>query len=607
MINHFCKKPLWECTRTLADVAEGRTGAEVVIKDANLVNVCTAEIQGHIDVAIAEGRVAYIGNADHCIGENTRVINASGLFIAPGFLDGNIHVESSMMGAGEYARAVVPHGTSGIYWDPHEICNVLGLEGVKVMMEDAERTPLKAMVTTPSCVPAVPGFEDTGSFIGPEEIAESMTWDGVVGLGEMMNFVGVVNGTEHAHGELAETLKADKVITGHYSIPETDRGLNAYIASGVRCCHESTRAEDALAKMRLGQYAQLRYGSAWHDLPELAHAIVDNDIDTRFANLVSDDTHPHTLVEDGHLDHVLRVAVECGIPAIEAIQMVTINVATCFRMDNELGSITPGKCADIVFLDGLDTLRVTRMMIDGEIVAEDGKALFDYPRFQFPDWVTHSMHLGRTIKPEDFAIPAPEGAADGSQVSVRAIEIIPAKVGTFETHVDLTVEDGQLKSDLGQDVLKTFVFERHHETGTVGVGFTKGFGIKRGAMASTVAHDAHNLLVVGTNDEDMALAANTLAECGGGMVVVADGEILGLVELPIAGLMNDLGAVEMSEKVHSVEQAWAEIGCTMPSPFMTMALIPLACLPELRLTNRGLVDCTTFQFVDLVVGEPKSE
>ncbi len=607
MINHFCKKPLWECTRTLADVAEGRTGAEVVIKDANLVNVCTAEIQGHIDVAIAEGRVAYIGNADHCIGENTRVINASGLFIAPGFLDGHIHVESSMMGAGEYARAVVPHGTSGIYWDPHEICNVLGLEGVKVMMEDAERTPLKAMVTTPSCVPAVPGFEDTGSFIGPEEIAESMTWDGVVGLGEMMNFVGVVNGTEHAHGELAETLKADKVITGHYSIPETDRGLNAYIASGVRCCHESTRAEDALAKMRLGQYAQLRYGSAWHDLPELAHAIVDNDIDTRFANLVSDDTHPHTLVEDGHLDHVLRVAVECGIPAIEAIQMVTINVATCFRMDNELGSITPGKCADIVFLDGLDTLRVTRMMIDGEIVAEDGKALFDYPRFQFPDWVTHSMHLGRTIKPEDFAIPAPEGAADGSQVSVRAIEIIPAKVGTFETHVDLTVEDGQLKSDLGQDVLKTFVFERHHETGTVGVGFTKGFGIKRGAMASTVAHDAHNLLVVGTNDEDMALAANTLAECGGGMVVVADGEILGLVELPIAGLMNDLGAVEMSEKVHSVEQAWAEIGCTMPSPFMTMALIPLACLPELRLTNRGLVDCTTFQFVDLVVGEPKSE
>ncbi len=571
MLNHFCSKPLWECTQTLAAVAQGARPADVVIKGADLVNVCTAEVQPGTDVAIACGRIAYVGQADHCIGEGTRVIDAAGQVIAPGFLDGHIHVESSMMGAGEYARAVVPHGTAGIYWDPHEICNVLGLDGVKVMMEDAARTPLKAMVTTPSCVPAVPGFE------------------------------GVLAGTDHAHGELAETLKADKVVTGHYSIPEADRGLNAYVASGVRCCHESTRAEDALAKMRLGQYAQLRYGSAWHDLPELAHAITDHDIDTRFANLISDDTHPHTLVEDGHLDHVLRVAVQCGIPAIEAIQMMTINVATCFRMDNELGSITPGKCADIVFLDSLDALNVTRMMIDGEVVAEDGKPLFDYPRFEFPEWVTHSMHLGRTLAPEDFAVAAPEGAVDGSAVKVRAIEIVPGKVGTFETHVDLAVEDGQLASDLGQDVLKTFVFERHHETGTFGVGFAKGFGIKRGAMASTVAHDAHNLLVVGTNDADMALAANTLAECGGGMVVVADGEVLGLVELPIAGLMNDLGAAEMSEKVHAIEQTWADIGCTMPSPFMTMALIPLACLPELRLTNRGLVDCTTFQFVDLAV------
>ena len=560
MLNHFCKKPLWECTRTLAAVAQGQQPADTVIKGAHLVNVCTAEIQPDVDVAIAEGRIAYIGHADHCIGEGTRVIEAGGNYIAPGFLDGHIHVESSMMGAGEYARAVVPHGTAGIYWDPHEICNVLGLDGVKVMMEDAERTPLKAMVTTPSCVPAVPGFEDTGSFVGPEEIAESMTWPGVVGLGEMMNFVGVLGGTDHAHGELAETLKADKVITGHYSVPETDQGLNAYVASGVRCCHESTRAEDALAKMRLGQYAQLRYGSAWHDLPELAHAITDHDIDTRFANLISDDTHPHTLVEDGHLDHVLRVAVKCGIPVIEAIQMMTINVATCFRMDNELGSITPGKCADIVFLDGLDTLNVTRMMIDGDVVAENGKPLFDYPPFQFPEWVTHSMHLGRPITAESFVVEAPAGAADGSLVEVRAIEISPGKVGAFEAHVELPVIDGKLESDLSQDVLKTFVFERHHETGTFGVGFTKGFGITRGAMASTVAHDAHNLLVVGTNDADMALAANTLEACGGGMVVVADGEVLGLVELPIAGLMNDLGAEEMSRKVHALEDAWAQIG-----------------------------------------------
>lgn len=601
MINNFCKKPLWECSKMLVAVAQGQKPADTVIRGAKLVNVCTAEIQDDIDVAITQGRIAYLGDADHCIGEKTQFIEADGQYIAPGFLDGHIHVESSMMGVGEYARAVVPHGTTGIYMDPHEICNVLGLEGVKVMDEDARRAPLKTMITTPSCVPAVPGFEDTGSFVGPEDIAETMDWPSVVGLGEMMNFPGILGGTDQAHGEVGETLKAGKIVTGHYSMPEIDRGLNAYIASGVRCCHESTRAEDALAKMRLGMYAMMRYGSAWKDLPVLAEAITAHDIDTRYAMLVSDDTHPHTLVADGHLDHVVRIAVEHGIDVITAIQMVTINCAQCFQMDHDLGSITPGKCADIVFLNDLENLKVTRVLIDGDVVAENGQVTFELAPFEFPAWVTHSMHLGMTITPASFAVAAP-GAASAT-ARIRTIEVIPGKVGTKETHVVLPVIDGKLESDIGQDVLKTFVFERHHETGKFGCGFVKGFGIKRGAMASTVAHDAHNLLAVGTNDDDMALAANTLIECGGGMVVVADGEILGLVELPIAGLMDALSADKLSEKVHGMEKAWVAIGCTMPSPFMTMALIPLACLPELRLTNRGLVDCTTFQFAPLMIGE----
>lgn len=600
MINNFCKKPLWECSKALVAVAQGHQPADIVIKNAKLVNVCTAEIQPDIDVAIVEGRIAYIGHADHCMGEGTEIIDAGGQYITPGFLDGHIHVESSMMGVGEYARAVIPHGTVGIYMDPHEICNVLGLEGVKVMEEDARRAPLKTMITTPSCVPAVPGFEDTGSYIGPDDIAETMNWPNVVGLGEMMNFPGILQGTDHTHGEVAETLKVGKIVTGHYSMPETDRGLNAYIASGIRCCHESTRPEDVLAKMRMGMYAQLRYGSAWQDLPVLAEAITAHDIDTRFATLVSDDTHPHTLVSDGHLDHIVRTAVNLGIDPVTAIQMVTINCAQCFQMDHDLGSITPGKCADIVFLDSLESLNVTRVLIDGEVVAEDGRITFELSPFEFPTWVTHSMHLGHDITPGSFVIPAPEGAS-GEDVRIRVIEVIPGKVGTTETRIDLPIFNGSLESDINRDVLKTFVFERHHETGKFGYGFVKGFGIKRGAMASTVAHDAHNLLVVGTNDADMALAANTLASCGGGLVVVADGKILGLVELPIAGLMNSLDAPTMSEKVHDVEKAWEEIGCTMPSPFMTMALIPLACLPELRLTNRGLVDCMTFELVPLMV------
>ncbi|MDR1083029.1 MAG: adenine deaminase [Coriobacteriales bacterium] len=597
MLNTFCKTPLWDVTQKLAAVAQGTAFADTVIKDAKLINVCTREIQEGVDVAIAEGRIAYLGEASHTIGEQTRVIDARGGYIAPGFLDGHIHVESSMMGVSEYARAVIPHGTVGIYMDPHEICNVLGLPGVEVMDADGQRTPLKSMITTPSCVPAVPGFEDTGAQIGPQDIARTMEWPSVVGLGEMMNFPGILAGSDHAHGEVAATLAADKVVTGHYSMPETDRGLNAYIASGIRCCHESTRAKDALAKMRLGMYAMFREGSAWRDLSALAEAITSGEVDTRFACLVSDDTHPHTLVEHGHVDHLIRRAVEEGIDVLTALQMVTINTATCFRMDHELGSITPGKCADIVFLDGLDTLKVTRVLIDGELVAENGALTFELKPFVYPEWVLDSMHVRDAITADSFAVAAPVPAALSAQV--RAIEIIPEHVGTFERHVSLPVVCGKLESDVEQDILKTFVFERHHKTGSVGYGFTKGFGIRDGALASTVAHDAHNLLVMGTNDEDMALAANTLIKSGGGMVAVRGGMVLGHVPLPIAGLMNDKSAPEMSALVDELEQAWQTIGCSIASPFMTMALIPLACLPELRLTNRGLVDCTHFKFVPL--------
>lgn len=596
MINTFCKKPLWEVSQTLAAVAGGNAYADMVINHANLINVCTHEIQEDISVAVSCGRIAMVGDVAHCIGPDTQVVVAKGQYLAPGFLDGHIHVESSMMGAGGYAKAVIPHGTVGIYMDPHEICNVLGLDGVKCMLEDAARTPLKAMLTTPSCVPAVPGFEDTGSFIGPEEVAETMKWKECVGLGEMMNFPGILGSSDHAHGITGETLKAGKIVTGHYSLPETGKGLNAYIASGVRCCHESTRMEDALEKMRLGMYAMFREGSAWHDLKEVAKSITQHQIDTRFATLISDDTHPHTLTSKGHLDHIVRRAVEEGIDVITAIQMVTINCAQCFQMDHDFGSVTPGKCADMVLLNNLEELKVTKVWIDGDLVAQDGKMTVEFAPYTYPEWATHSMHVGETITKDTFKIKA-----SGDKVTVRAIEVIPAKVGSVERHITLQAKDGYLESDPAQDVLKTVVFERHHNTGKKGFGFVKGFGINCGAMASTVAHDAHNLLVIGTNDEDMALAANTLIACGGGMVAVQNGEVLGVVPLPIAGLMNDKPLEEMSEMVEKLEGAWAKIGCTMPSPFMTMALIPLACLPELRLTNRGLVDCITFRFVPLEV------
>lgn len=602
MVNHFCKSPLWEVSAQLAAVAGGTKPADMVITHAKLVNVCTKEIMEDVSVAVSAGRIALVGDASHCIGEGTQVVDAAGQYLAPGFLDGHIHVESSMMGVGEYARAVIPHGTVGIYMDPHEICNVLGLEGVQCMMEDAARTPLKAMLTTPSCVPAVPGFEDTGSHIGPEDVAKTMEWDTCVGLGEMMNFPGILSSNEETHAITGNTLKAGKIVTGHYSMPENGKGLNAYVASGIRCCHESTRAEDALAKMRLGMYAMFREGSAWHDLKEVSRSITEHQVDTRFAVLISDDTHPHTLLSKGHLDHIVRRAVEEGIDVLTAIQMVTINCAQCFQMDHELGSITPGKCADMVLLDNLEELNIKKVWIDGVLAAENGAVVGEYAPYTYPEWATRSIHIKDAITPETFRVPAKEEhiCADGT-VTVRAIEVIPARVGDYERHIKLQVKDGLLESDVEQDVLKTVVFERHHETGKKGFGFVKGFGIRCGAMASTVAHDAHNLLVVGTNDVDMALAANTLIACGGGMCAVQNGEVLGIVPLPIAGLMSDKPVEEIGKIVAGLEDAWKKIGCSMPSPFMTMALIPLACLPQLRLTDRGLVDCTKFDFVEIEV------
>lgn len=589
--------PLHEVTKDLVAVAKGVKPAQMVIKGGKLINVNTGEIIPNMDVAITHSRIALVGDASHTIGSDTKVIDAQGYYISPGFMDGHIHVESSMMTVGEYARAVLPHGTTSIFMDPHEIANVLGMQGVGLMIEESRSLPLRTFVAMPSCVPAAPGFEDTGAHIGPEEIREAMKWDEVVGLGEMMNFPGVIYGDDFIHQELKETLVADKTITGHFSIQDTGADLNAYIAAGIRCCHESVRAEDALAKMRLGMYAQLREGSAWHDVKETIKSITENSIDTRYATLVSDDTHPNTLIPLGHLDHVVKRAIGEGVRPITAIQMVTINVAQCFGMDKDLGTVSPGRCADIVLLSDLTKVKVEKVIVNGELIAEAGKMLVDIPKVDYPNTAKNSMHLSKELVNKDFVIATPN--PEMSIAKVRVIEIIEAKVGTYARECTLPVKEGIVSNDVSQDIIKAAVIERHHGTGSMGKGFVKGFHIKEGAVASTVAHDSHNLLIVGTNDEDMALAGNTLAKVGGGMVAVKNGEVIALLPLPIAGLMCQETAEVVAKKVELLDIAWKNLGCDLVSPFMTMALIALAVLPELRLTNRGLVDTINFKLVDL--------
>lgn len=589
---------LSDITKELVLVASGEKKADLVIQNGTLVNVNTSEIIPNIDVSITHGRIALVGDAKHTIGPDTQVIDATGLYISPGFIDGHIHVESSMLTVKEYAKAVVPHGTTSIMMDPHEIANVLGVEGIGLMVQEGKEVPLNVYTTMPSCVPATAGFETTGAEIGVWDISKAMSQDTIIGLGEMMNYPGVLQADSSVHSILKATLDRDKIITGHYSVPETGAGLNAYIASGARCCHETVRKEDALAKMRLGMYVQIREGSAWCDVKETIKVATEHNIDTRFINLVSDDMHPDTLIQLGHMDHIIRRAIEEGVRPITAIQMATINAAECFSLGRDLGSVSPGKWADIVLLEDLSRVKVVQTIINGEVVAKDGKFITQLPKTHYPDFAKNTMHLSHSLTAEDFKVLAPEGY-DKANIPVHVMAIIEANAGTKHEIHEIPVTQGEILSNTNLDLLKAVVIDRHSGLCQMGKGFVTGFNIKEGAVASTVAHDAHNLIVVGTNDDDMALAANTLASVGGGMIVVKDSKILALNPLPVAGLMSEDPIEEVAERVAAIDEAWKAIGCDMVSPFMTMALLSLAVIPELRLTNKGLVNTLTFEMLDL--------
>ncbi|MGB3903565.1 MAG: adenine deaminase [Anaerolineae bacterium] len=592
------RRELWEVTQTLVNAAMGREKADVVIRNGRLVNVHTAEIQEGIDVAIKAGRVVLVGDADHTIGDKTEVIDANGCCLLPGLMEGHVHIESSMITPTQFARAVVPHGTTTVFIDNHELANVLGMEGVKLMMEEARGLPLKIYLAVPSCVPALPGFEDAGTVIGPAEIEEAMGWEGVAGLGEMMNMPGVLAADEAVHSMLGATLGAGKVVTGHYSISETEQGLQAYIAAGISSCHESTRKEDALAKLRLGMYVMLREGSAWHDLKETIRAITETGIDSRHAMIVTDDTHPDTLINVGHMNHVVKRAIEEGLEPVRAVQMATINVAEYFRLGHELGSISPGKCADIVFVRDLEDMKVHKVLADGALVAQEGRMVAQLPEFSYPASVRRSVHLARPLTEDDFIIGTPESKGE---VTVRVIEVLGGQVVTRHLQLERPVVGGAVPSSVADDLAKVASIERHGGSGRIGLGFVKGFNLQAGAVASTVAHDSHNLLIVGTNETDMAFAGNELAEIGGGMVAVRDGEVLALVPLPIAGLMSQEPVEVVNEQVQALARAWQELGCDLASPFMTMSILALPVIPELRITNRGLVDTVQFAPVDVVV------
>jgi adenine deaminase len=584
--------------RELVDCAMGRVPADTVIRNGKWVCVQTGEIIPKTDIAILSGRIAYVGeDASHTIGESTHVIDAQGKYLVPGLLDGHMHVESGMLTVTEFVRAAMPHGTTGMFADPHEIANVFGLRGVRLMVDDAAQQPIHVFIQMPSCVPSAPGFETPGAVLGPKEVTEAMTWPGIIGLGEMMNFPGVFMGDDKVHAEMSATRCAGKVIGGHYASPDLGLPFHGYLAGGPQDDHEGTTKEGAIARARQGMKVMMRYGSAWHDVASQVKAVTEAGLNPRGFILCTDDCHSATLVQEGHIDRVVRHAISQGLDPMIALQMCTINTAEHFGVSREMGLIAPGRYADILLVEDLKNFTAQLVIARGVEVARDGKVLVELPSIEYADWACQSVHLKRPLTAADFRLEY----VNGNEVMANVIGIIENQAPNRHLKLKMKNQNGEIKSDLAQDICKVALIDRHHASGTVQVGLVSGFGFNVPcAIATTVAHDSHQLVVVGTDDENMALAANTLAECGGGQVVVKEGKVIGKVELPIAGLMSNEHAAVVAQKAASVLNGFKSCGCKLNNPNMQLSLIGLVVIPELRISDLGLVDVTKFDFIPVI-------
>lgn len=587
-------------TRSLVDVAMGRAPADLVIRNGQWVCVQSGEIIPDTDIAIKDGHIAFVGpDAGHTIGEGTGVVEARGRYLVPGLLDGHMHVESGMVTVTEFVRAVGRRGTTGIFVDPHEIANVFGLRGVKLMVDEAARQPIHVWVQMPSCIPSAPGLETPGASIGPAEVAEAMSWPGVIGLGEMMNFPAVQSGDQKMLAEMAEAHKRHKTIGGHYASPDLGLPFHGYVAGGAEDDHEGTRLEDAVARVRQGMKVMLRYGSAWHDVAAQAGAIRDMKLDSRRFMFCTDDSHAQTLSRDGHMDRVLKHAIAEGLPPMTAIQMMTINTAEHFGLAREMGMIAPGRWADIVLTRDLEDFRAEIVVAKGQVIAQNGKWKVPLPTYRYPSWATRSIHLKKPLKPEDFALKA--DGDSGVPLTAHVIGVIENQAPTRHLKFPVEVNDGEVHTDMSRDLAKVALVERHKATGGITLGLVSGFGLKEAcAIGTTVAHDSHNMIVVGTDEKDMAVAANALAKAGGGQVVVMNGKVIGQVELNIAGLMSTERADIVAKKAASVLEGFRKCGCMLNNPNMQLSLLALVVIPELRISDKGLVDVTKFDFVPVL-------
>lgn len=574
----------------LIQVAAGKGKADLLIKNGRVVNVFTGQVERK-DVAIYQG--AIVGLGDYAAEET---LDVRGSFLCPGLIDGHLHIESSLVTIPEFARAVLPHGTTTVIIDPHEIANVLGAQGVRFMAESAEGVPFNVFIMIPSCVPAT-NMETSGATLTAEDISLLLKEPWSVGLGEMMNFPGVIS----RDADVLKKIEAAKGwrIDGH-APSLMGKGLSAYILAGIRSDHECTTAKEAKQKLAQGMWIMIREGSAARNLRDLVGLV--NPVNSRRFFFVTDDRHPRDLLNEGHIDFLVRQAIRLGLNPILAIQMATLNAAEYYRLD-DLGAIAPGYRADLVVFDHLSQFEVKKVIKDGQIVADRGrmvplrgKRARPY-RLSGSNWkrVSGSIRIA-PIKEEDLVLRSQTPVA-------KVIELIPDQIVTKKVIRKIILENEIALPDPNQDILKLVVVERHHATGNIGIGLVQGFGMKRGALGSSVAHDSHNLVVVGTCDRDIFEAIQSIERMGGGLTVVADGKVLASLPLPVAGLMAEAPVARVARQMEILQRAAKRLGCRVADPFMTLSFLSLPVIPELKLTDKGLVDVTQFKIVPLFGAE----
>ena len=564
----------------IIETARGKIEADLVIKNAQIINVLTEEIY-QSDVAVKDNIIAGIGTGY----KGKKEIDAKGKYLSPSFIDGHVHIESSMLMPSEFARLVVPTGTTTIVADPHEISNVIGLHGISFMREASKNLPLDIYMTLPSCVPASP-YETSGFELNSYDLSLLIDSPWVLGIAEMMNFPGVINLDKEVLSKIKLGIEKNKRIDGH-SPYLSGKDLCAYIAAGVSSDHECNNMNEAIEKLRLGMYLMVREGSAAKDLDALSPVL--KKFPTRKCMFVTDDRYPDALKE--HINMMVRKSVENGISPIKAIQMASINTAEYFGL-KEVGAIAPGYKADMLLLDNLEDFKPSYVIKNGEIVAKDGNLVINIEKKNFSS-LRGTVNI-RWLDKEDLKIKAKSS-------KVRAIEVKDGQLVTKCVDADINVVNGFAEGNLNDDVLKILVIERHKASGNIGIGFVKGFGIKEGAIASTVAHDSHNMIVIGTNDDDMLKAIKELVKSQGGKVIVKDNDVVAKLDLPIAGLMSEDYSDDFLSKYNKLKKGEKIIGCTLEEPFMTMSFLSLSVIPELKLTDKGLMDVVKNKFTELFI------